>query len=1186
MSFLPARPSSSPSIHPIAARQARMNTFQKVKPICVALMGIAAQTPTPYSEHHKLIDKLYAAISTVPSSTIDPAVINYVLFPITNIMRQSNPACLPDNFLEAAFNLLTFMVGTWRKCDGGIDVIAWEQLWRFSVAAVGPKVVSREKDKGKGKEIGQEVQLNAVKLMAALLYPSTENPSTSYPSAVMLEKVANPKSPLLPTLFQTITLLLETVLPSPPYLQLQLSSLGLLRRLIQSYLPGKHQVLAALLPGTVSAMAKLINTEGKNLKGEAALESAGLIEIVVTLTLNDHDLQGLGVLRPPAEHLSQLAEEWEAANISTDESPPPSPAPSSTSIAPNPFPPLTASYLSFTATQLLSAIPPVLFTLVPHSSDLARTAASSLASSLIEKCSESLPLLRPRALTCLLLLSQDTFDPVRHDARRKLRRLLSTETSTLSPTLVDLLSDAVNSLPRLVTSQQDTKVDEIVRLVTAIAEASAELSRSRKHPARGNAIAELLGPNGNVERWSWALLDCLEFGKPSGWSAAAGTAERAARLGWEGGLSQSSNLLLMNGTADEQVEDEAEASRSFPRLPLRYVESEATAHRMGEMLSALGSAAEEAALYSVEYFVKFSKTNKRKHTVKAVSSLWVADRLLSGVMVSQLEGAEGKTSRATRKMAREVVKTVIAMEEDGEEEEEEDFGYDQEDASALIPIERTKGIDTLTTLLDRNPLPNSHTAAETRRLHLQAQQSLLTSLSLQSLSLSAHVLSSSFRPLLLTTLYIILSQLASPHLIVQSYASLTLSHVAQYTGYVSPAALVLDNVDYVINVVTQRLTYKRLSATAPLVLIAMIRLVGEPIVPLVHDVVDEIFDALDDYHGYETMASSLLAVLVTLIDVMSKKVKLEAEESDQERKKKAGEFSRIGKAPDPTGDFAEFGKWWEEKAQRSQEIVSEILERAPQHAWGKDEAVNEDQDEMTGENDAKMDEVEVPATRSQQVATRILTKALFFLTHRSPFLRSKVLSLIANSVPILALGSREPDLLPLIHDSWSSILNRLDDPEPYVVVEAAEVIASLCEHVGDFMSKRVLEHAWPRLLKLLNDQRELDRRSALARRGGMGTESSFTVSHRLHIAIFNVAIFVAREVPVADNVLWEMMLSFRAFIDDRVHEELRGKAMGLYVELGKRDGDALWIVLNGTLGNGVAGDAWEYLSRADRKSVV
>lgn len=348
MSFLPARPSSSPSIHPIAARQARMNTFQKVKPICVALMGIAAQTPTPYSEHHKLIDKLYAAISTVPSSTIDPAVINYVLFPITNIMRQSNPACLPDNFLEAAFNLLTFMVGTWRKCDGGIDVIAWEQLWRFSVAAVGPKVVSREKDKGKGKEIGQEVQLNAVKLMAALLYPSTENPSTSYPSAVMLEKVANPKSPLLPTLFQTITLLLETVLPSPPYLQLQLSSLGLLRRLIQSYLPGKHQVLAALLPGTVSAMAKLINTEGKNLKGEAALESAGLIEIVVTLTLNDHDLQGLGVLRPPAEHLSQLAEEWEAANISTDESPPPSPAPSSTSIAPNPFPPLTASYLSFT----------------------------------------------------------------------------------------------------------------------------------------------------------------------------------------------------------------------------------------------------------------------------------------------------------------------------------------------------------------------------------------------------------------------------------------------------------------------------------------------------------------------------------------------------------------------------------------------------------------------------------------------------------------------------------------------------------------------------------------------------------------------------------------------------------------------------------------------------------------------
>ncbi|KIR76865.1 hypothetical protein I305_06385 [Cryptococcus gattii E566] len=1143
-------------------------------------MGIAAQTPMPYSEHHKLIDKLYATISTVPSSTMDPAVINYILFPITNIMRQSNPASLPDNFLEAAFNLLAFMVGAWRKCDGGIDVVAWEQLWRFSISAVGPRVVSREKDKGKGKEAGQEVQLNAVKLLAALLEPSTENTPTLHPSPAMLEKVANSKSPLLPTLFQTITLLLETVLPSPPYLQLQLSSLRLLRRLIQSYLPGKHQILAALLPGTVSAMAKLIDTQGKNLKGEAAQESAGVIEIVVTLTLNDHDLQELGVLRPPAEDLSQLAEEWEAANISADQLTPPSPAPSNASIAPNPFPPLTASYLSFTATQLLSAIPPVLFTLVPHSSDLARSAASSLASSLIGRCSESLPLLRSRALTCLLLLSQDTFDPVRYDARRKLRQLLSTETSTLSLTLVDLLSDAVNSLPRLVTSQQDTRVDEIARLVTAIAEASTELSRSRKHSLRGNAIAELLGPNGSVERWSWALLDCLEFGKPSGWSAAAGTAERAARLGWEGGFSQNSNLLLVNGAVQEQAEDEVEAMGSFPHLPLRYIESEATARRMGEMLSALGSAADEAALHSVEYFIKFAKTNRRRHTVKAVSSLWVADRLLSGVVVSQLEGVEGKVSKATRKMAREVVKAVIAMEEDGEEEEE-DFAYDQEDTSALIPIERTKGIDTLTTLLDRNPLPNSRTATETRRLHLQAQQTLLTSLSLQSLSLSAHILSSSFRPLLLTMLYIILSHLASPHPIVQSYASLTLSHVAQYTGYASPAALVLDNVDYVINVVTQRLTYKRLSATAPLVLIAMIRLVGEPIVPLVHDVVDEIFDALDDYHGYETMTSSLLAVLVILIDVMSKKVKLEVEgSSDEERKRKAEKFSRIGKAPDPASDFAEFGKWWEEKAQRSQETVSEVLERAPQHAWGKEEAVNEDQDETTGEDDAKMEEVETPATRSQQVATRILTKALFFLTHRSPFLRSKVLSLIADSVPILALGNRESDLLPLIHDSWSIILNRLDDPEPYVVVEAAEVIASLCEHVGDFMSKRVLEHAWPRLLKLLNDQRELDRRSALARRGGMGTESSFTVSHRLHIAILNVAIFIAREVPVADKVLWEMMLSFRDFVDDRVHEDLCGKAMQLYTELGKRDGDALWIVLNGTLGNGVVGDAWEYLSRA------
>ncbi|WVF72447.1 hypothetical protein IAT40_007262 [Kwoniella sp. CBS 6097] len=1176
----------STNISDMRNRMARMEAFRQLKPTCVSLMAIASQPPTLYSQHAKLIDSLLSQLESIPVSSLDPAVINYVLFPITTIMRQSNPFTLPEPFLESAFRLLSHTTSAWRRCEGGIDLVAWEQLWRFCIAAVGPRVSGKDgKDKGKGKEVGQEVQLQAVHLLAALLQsPNTNETGLPHPTPSMLDRLATSKSPLLPTLFQTITFLLETAAPDPPYLQLQMSSLRLLRTLIKVYLSGKHEVLAAVLPGTVSAMTKLVQADGKALKGDIAKDCVGMVEDVVVATLNDENLRRLGLLRPKVDNLSQLAEEWEHSATSSLDSPrPPSPAASTIDTGPsNPFPPLTASYLDFTSTQLLSAILPMISILSVHPSNLARHAVISLSLALLRQCSESLPLLRPRCLSILLSLSQDVFDPVQLDAKKRLRDLMGDGNLNLDGSLLDLLNNAMNSLPRLVTSQQDVKVDETARLITAISKMASEMSEIGNDRLR-NPIAQLLGPDGGIERWSWSLLDCLEFGRPVGWSTAGSTAARSARLGWEKSAAPSGTSLLLEPSAESS--NSGHAIDNFPHLPLHHVESENTSNSLVAMLASLGSAGGEATLHSVDYLVRFAKANRRTQPGKAVSALWVAEKLLDGVALSQMEGPEGRASKMTRKMARQVAKAVIGMDEhedDGDLDDEDGVGYTEDpNAEALIPVERTKGIDTLTTLLDRKPLSNSHTAAETRRLHSQAQRALFTALSLESLTLSARILSSSFRPLLLTSLYLLLSHLASPHTIVREYATIALSQVAYHIGYATTQNMVIDNVDYVINVVSQRLTYRRLSSTAPLVLIAMIRLVGQEIVPLIHDVVDEIFDALDDYHGYEALASSLLAVLVTLIEVMAAEVEVQG--VSEERSKKLLELRRVDRPPSPESDLEMLFKWFEDRQSRNEEQIGELLDRAPQHAWGKKDIPEEGNDEGEGQNDepstADGEEGEPAATRSQTVATSILQKSIYFLTHQSPFLRSKVLSLMSHAVPVLAAGNRESDFLPLIDKSWNSILNRLDDREPYVVTEAAEVIARLCEHAGDFMSKRVLDHAWPRMKILLNAQKELDKKSALSRRGAVtGTESKFTVSHRLHIAVIDVATFIAAEVPVSDGVIWEIVLLFRAFLDRRVDKQLQGKARLLYEKLGERDGDAVWMALSATMGE-LRGDerCWEHL---------
>jgi len=1054
-------------------------------------MALNSSPPSPYSQHASLLSSLHTTLATLPPGALNASTINYALFPLTSIIRQTNPVDLPDSFLEAAFRVLAYLGRQWRNLEGGMDIVAWEQFWRFTTSCVGPGL-----GKGKGRERSQEVQLEAVALLNVLL-----DPTTSHPTVVMKSKFANAKSSLMPTLFQTITLLLSTSSPDPPYLNLQLKSLKLLRICIR-YLKGQHRVLAAILPGTMSAMTKLVQAGGKGLKGDVAAEIAGVVEDIVVQTLNDEDLRKLGLLRSKLDDLSQL-------NTDLDEKVTETPRPDSSK---DPFPALSTSYLSFTSTQLLTAIPSIL-SVSTHPTHTARIAAANLAYSLIMSCRESLSLIRP-CLTTLLHLSNDPIDPVRNVVDEKLRSLLLVP--RLDTDLVEILASSLNSLPRLITSQQDEKAESTANLITALADIDV----------RG-VIGELLGPEGKVERWGWSLLSCLEFGRPSG-SFVKGRQEIT-----DGGLP------------------------GFPHLPLRYVEAESTVQALTAMLVALGMAGRMTALHSVEYFLSFAKTHRGLHIAKAVSAIWVADKLLGGIATAEENGIDGKVGKATRKMAREAARLATILDEDVEEQVDMPVASDE-----LVPIERTKGLDNVVTMLDKKSLPDSHAADTTRRLHTEAQKTLLSCLSLSLLSTSSRILGSSFRSLLLTSLYTLLAHLGSRN-IVSEYAEIALSHVAYNAGYASVQNLVLDNVDYVVNVVSQRLTYRRLDSQAPLVLIAMIKLVGDEIVPMVHDVVDEIFDALDDYHGYEALATSLLAVLMTLVDVM--KAEVDATGLTQERLDRKTEMNRLGNPPDPVQDFAKFGRWYEGRNKRNQEEMDNVLYRASEQ-FKKEEVEEQPQPE----------EEEDRPTRSQEVAKAILSKSVYFLTHPSPFLRARVLALIARVTPVLASANRESDLLPSIDLAWGGILNRLEDQEPFVVTEAAEAIASLCENVGDFMSRRVLDYAWPRMKILLDKQRVLDEKSALARRG-FGSETSYSVSHRLHVAVLRTATFIAQEVPVDDDVLWDMMVTFRWFLDKRAHDDLQQRAVRLYEALGRRDGDALWICLRATVyGEGV----WGYLAES------
>ena len=126
------------------------------------------------------------------TQAFSPGLINYLLFPLTQILRggATHPAGLPPMFLETAFRFLAFVLDRWKVAETGMDIAAWEQLWRFVIASATPMASSSgTAGSGKGKEkatedhVAQEVHLERVRVLSTLLMSPRDHPtSVSYPT--------------------------------------------------------------------------------------------------------------------------------------------------------------------------------------------------------------------------------------------------------------------------------------------------------------------------------------------------------------------------------------------------------------------------------------------------------------------------------------------------------------------------------------------------------------------------------------------------------------------------------------------------------------------------------------------------------------------------------------------------------------------------------------------------------------------------------------------------------------------------------------------------------------------------------------------------------------------------------------------------------------------------------------------
>jgi len=234
------------------------------------------------------------------------------------------------------------------------------------------------------------------------------------------------------------------------------------------------------------------------------------------------------------------------------------------------------------------------------------------------------------------------------------------------------------------------------------------------------------------------------------------------------------------------------------------------------------------------------------------------------------------------------------------------------------------------------------------------------------------------------------------------------------------------------------------------------------------------------------------------------------------------------------------------------------------------DAVVEQRDDGADEHDEEVathvsdPDADPQPTLIQALTKQIVSRSLYFLTHGSPIIRARILTLLSSSVSVLP----ESALLPSIHHAWPFILNRLTDPEPFVISASAALVESLATHVGSFMFRRIWDDVWPCFHAMLGRLDSADTTNALSRRGhgAVGTESVYTHSHRLYRSILKTMTAAAEGVQIQDTSIWQVLVGFRRFLHNQAHEELQACARELYIAIGRNNDDAVWLALSSTSG--------------------
>ncbi|XP_025829077.1 TELO2-interacting protein 1 homolog [Agrilus planipennis] len=390
---------------------------------------------------------------------------------------------------------------------------------------------------------------------------------------------------------------------------------------------------------------------------------------------------------------------------------------------------------------------------------------------------------------------------------------------------------------------------------------------------------------------------------------------------------------------------------------------------------------------------------------------------------------------------------------------------------------------------------------------------------------------------LLKIMYPILERAGSPQPLVRRVGLESLKKIATACGYNTITDLVNANNDYFSYHITRKFQKVGNDENALNVLCVVMQHSNIDVLPSISDIIEGILIQTFDKYFQEQKAEHYLYIFKTFTECLMKwldiKPVLIPIKSKIETKEQIEDFKVTG-----LEDITNFS--------------DDIMEKSAEDMFKDDMAKSKK--ELLEDGDTPEDEYKKPEPPTYVKLTVLLLKrCLHFLPAKNKNTKLFALEILKNGLEIIR--DWEDELLPMVHQIWSPLVNRFSDKELVIVNYSFQLLITLARLSKWFVRSRTVKEAFPNILTLLD---KLSKESYLKDKG---SPYRYTQAYKLQLTLLENLARIVVDLEMIDKDTEKIIFSVLPYLSDKQPLPLQELSVKFFKDLITYDSKILTKIL-------------------------